>query len=44
VGVLQTAETFGGGAPPNDDATLFVGRVQEAIADTPRWREECAAA
>lgn len=42
-GVLRTAENFGGGAPPNDDVTLFVGRVQEAIADTPRWREECAA-
>ena len=42
-GVMQTAEAFAGGAAPRDDATLFVGRVQEAVADTPRWKEEYAA-
>ncbi len=39
-GVIQTAETFAGGAPQHDDATLFVGRVQDAIADTPAWKTE----
>jgi sigma-B regulation protein RsbU (phosphoserine phosphatase) len=39
-GVLQAVETFAGGAPPRDDATLFVGRVQEAVAATPRWEVE----
>jgi serine phosphatase RsbU (regulator of sigma subunit) len=39
-GVLQAVETFAGGAPPRDDATLFVGRVQEAAAATPRWEVE----
>jgi sigma-B regulation protein RsbU (phosphoserine phosphatase) len=42
-GVMQSAEAFAGGAPPHDDATLFVGRVQDTVADTPRWREECVA-
>ena len=36
-GVLQTVEAFAGGAPPRDDATLFVGRVQDAVAASPRW-------
>jgi sigma-B regulation protein RsbU (phosphoserine phosphatase) len=40
-GVMQTAEAFAGGAPPHDDATLFVGRVQDAIAGTPHWDAEC---
>jgi sigma-B regulation protein RsbU (phosphoserine phosphatase) len=43
-GVMQTAEAFAGGAPPHDDATLFVGRVQDAIADTPPWEAECVEA
>ncbi len=42
-GVMQTAEAFAGGVPPHDDATLFVGRVQEAIADRPPWKNECVA-
>jgi sigma-B regulation protein RsbU (phosphoserine phosphatase) len=42
-GVMQTAESFAGGAPPHDDATLFVGRVQDAVADRPRWDAECVA-
>ena len=41
--VIQTAEAFAGGTPQRDDVTLFVGRVQEAVADTPRWRTECGA-
>jgi len=36
-GVIRSAETFAGGAPPHDDVTLFVGRVQEAVAETPPW-------
>jgi sigma-B regulation protein RsbU (phosphoserine phosphatase) len=43
-GVMQTAEAFAGGAPPHDDATLFVGRVQEAIAAKPPWEAECVEA
>jgi sigma-B regulation protein RsbU (phosphoserine phosphatase) len=43
-GVMQSAEAFAGGAPPHDDATLFVGRVKEAIAGQPRWDAECVAA
>ena len=35
--VMQSAETFAAGAPPRDDVTLFAGRVQDAVADTPRW-------
>jgi sigma-B regulation protein RsbU (phosphoserine phosphatase) len=42
-GVMQTAEAFAGGAPPHDDVTLFVGRVQEAIAAKPPWEAECLA-
>lgn len=37
-GVLRSVETFAGGEPPHDDVTLFVGRVQDAVADTP-WRK-----
>jgi sigma-B regulation protein RsbU (phosphoserine phosphatase) len=39
-GVLQSVEAFAGGAPPCDDATLFVGRVLEAVAARPRWEVE----
>ena len=42
--VMQTAEAFAGGAPPHDDVTLFVGRVQDVVAHTPRWKTEYAAA
>lgn len=41
--VMETAEAFAGGAPPHDDVTLFVGRVQNSIAETPRWTTECVA-
>jgi hypothetical protein len=41
---MQTAEAFAGGAPPHDDVTLFVGRVQEAIAAKPPWEAECVEA
>jgi sigma-B regulation protein RsbU (phosphoserine phosphatase) len=43
-GVMQTAETFAGGAAPRDDATLFVGRVQDAATLRPRWDVKHAAA
>ena len=39
-GVMQKAEAFAAGAPPRDDLTLFVGRVQDEIAATPRFRSE----
>ncbi len=39
-GVLQTVEAFAGGAPPRDDATLFVGRVQDTMAAKPLWEVE----
>jgi hypothetical protein len=40
---MQTAESFAAGAPPKDDVTLFVGRVQEAAAGRPRAHAECVA-
>jgi len=43
-GVMQSAEAFAGGEAPHDDATLFVGRVKEAIAAQPRWDAQCVAA
>jgi sigma-B regulation protein RsbU (phosphoserine phosphatase) len=36
-GVMQTAQDFAGGAPPHEDVTLFVGRVQDAVAAEPRY-------
>src|ERR1019366_5333502 len=39
-GVLQAVEAFAGSAPPRDDATLFVGRVQDAVAARPHWEVE----
>ena len=43
-GVMQTAAAFASEAPPRDDATLFVGRVQDAIAAKPRWEVNQVAA
>jgi sigma-B regulation protein RsbU (phosphoserine phosphatase) len=42
-GVMQTANAFADGAPPNDDVTLFVARMQEPISESLRWEEECVA-
>jgi sigma-B regulation protein RsbU (phosphoserine phosphatase) len=41
--VLDCAEAFSRGAPRHDDVTLWVGRVQDAVAETPRWRMESVA-
>jgi sigma-B regulation protein RsbU (phosphoserine phosphatase) len=38
--VMQSAEIFAAGAPARDDVTLFVGRVQDSIAETPRRAAE----
>jgi sigma-B regulation protein RsbU (phosphoserine phosphatase) len=42
-GVLECAESFAGGAPPAGDVTLWVGRVEEAVAEEPLWRAESVA-
>jgi sigma-B regulation protein RsbU (phosphoserine phosphatase) len=42
-GVLQCAEDFAAGAPPKEDATLWVGRIQTAVAETPRYRTDSVA-
>jgi phosphoserine phosphatase RsbU/P len=41
--VMQTAEDFAGGTPQPDDVTLWVGRVDNAIADEPTWLAESVA-
>jgi sigma-B regulation protein RsbU (phosphoserine phosphatase) len=41
--VMQTAEAFAEGAPAHDDATLFVGRVQDTAAGLHCWDAECVA-
>ena len=41
-GVIQTAEAFTDGAAYHD-VTLFVGRIQEPVYESPRWREESVA-
>ena len=38
--VMRTAEVFAGGSPQHDDVTLFVGRVQDAMAARPLWEAE----
>jgi hypothetical protein len=38
--VMETAEDFAGGAPPFDDMTLWLGRVEEAVANRPLWSME----
>ncbi len=40
--VLESAESFAGGTPQRDDVTLWVGRVDEAVAEKPRWCEAAA--
>jgi sigma-B regulation protein RsbU (phosphoserine phosphatase) len=42
-GVMQAAETFAAGAPQYDDVTLWVGRVEDAVANDPRLETECVA-
>jgi phosphoserine phosphatase RsbU/P len=42
-GVMETAAKFAGGAPAQDDVTLFVGRVQNAMAETPARKTESMA-
>ncbi len=42
-GVLECADAFACGAPQRDDVTLWGGRVQDAVAETPRWRMESVA-
>jgi sigma-B regulation protein RsbU (phosphoserine phosphatase) len=42
-GVIQTAEAFAGDTADYHDVTLFVGRIQEPIYESPRWREESVA-
>jgi sigma-B regulation protein RsbU (phosphoserine phosphatase) len=42
-GVLECSEAFASGTPRRDDVTLWVGHVQDAVAETPRWRSESVA-
>jgi hypothetical protein len=42
-GVMQSAEAFAAGAPPQDDVTVFVGRIQDAMVEEPRWEAESVA-
>jgi phosphoserine phosphatase RsbU/P len=41
-GVLECAESFAGGAPQRDDVTLWVGKVDEAVAEPIHWRSAAA--
>lgn len=41
--VMQSAQAFSGGAPPKDDATIFVGRIQEPISEPILWETESVA-
>jgi sigma-B regulation protein RsbU (phosphoserine phosphatase) len=43
-GVLDSAEAFAEGAPRRDDVTLWVGKVDEAIAEEVPWLAESVAA
>ena len=42
--VLQEAETFAAGVPQSDDVTLWVGKVDDAVANEPLWEAECVEA
>jgi sigma-B regulation protein RsbU (phosphoserine phosphatase) len=42
-GVIQRAERFAGEAMAHKDVTLFVGRIQEPVYESPRWREDAVA-
>jgi len=42
-GVIQTAEAFAGDTADYHDVTLFVGRIQEPVYESPRWREDSVA-
>jgi sigma-B regulation protein RsbU (phosphoserine phosphatase) len=39
--VMQETETFAAGAPQYDDVTLWVGKVEDAVADEPLREAEC---
>ena len=39
-GVMDSAETFACGTPLFDDMTLWLGRVEEAVANRPLWSME----
>ena len=39
--IMQETEIFAAGAPQYDDATLWVGKVED-LADEPLWDTECA--
>ena len=38
----ECAEAFAGGAPQRDDVTLWVGKVDEAVAEPLHWRSAAA--
>ena len=42
-GVMQSAEAFAGDTQPKDDATIFVGRIQEPLAEPILWETESVA-
>jgi sigma-B regulation protein RsbU (phosphoserine phosphatase) len=39
--VMQQTETFAAGALQYDDVTLWVGKVEDAVANEPLWEAEC---
>jgi phosphoserine phosphatase RsbU/P len=39
--VMRETETFAAGAPQYDDVTLWVGKVEDAVANEPLWEAEC---
>jgi phosphoserine phosphatase RsbU/P len=41
--VMQTAEEFAGGSAQQDDVTLWVGRVENVVADEPTWLTQAVA-
>lgn len=39
--VMRETENFAAGAPQFDDVTLWVSKVEDAVADEPHWEAEC---
>ena len=39
--IMQETEDFAAGAPQYDDVTLWVGKVEDALAGEPGWEAEC---
>ncbi|HXB70450.1 MAG TPA: PP2C family protein-serine/threonine phosphatase [Candidatus Acidoferrales bacterium] len=39
--VMQETEMFAAGATQYDDVTLWVGKMEDAVADEPLWEAEC---